>query len=210
MTEYENVSSKLSEMKSRFDNGFSSLDREFLNVLYKSILGKDIPNKRCGDCYRDAYVEIVNRLRKMGKLEKVEPRNYSLKAGEFINYFGSTEFIINPVTDEQAEMFLAKFPKRIVIFDVYPSDWQERCAKRLALQENAETEKESSETPAPVIPTEQTQTEGTAEIPDGEGAKPEAETEQTQTEEEIPMIDEDGNIAGQEEKKQTKRNKTEK
>ena len=150
----------------------------------------------------------------MGKLEKVEPRNYSLKAGEFINYFGSSEFIINPVTDEQAEMFLAKFPKRIVIFDDYPSDWQERCAKRLALHDNADTEKEKTETPAPMIPEAETQNDGQSETLEEEGVKPEAETEQAlneeQSEEVIPMIDEDGNIVGQGEKKQPKRNKTEK
>jgi hypothetical protein len=105
-----------------------------------------VQNRNCGSCYRDAYVLIVNRLKNMTKLpDNEQERNYALKAGEFIQYFGEKEFIVNPVTDAQAEKFLGQFPKRITIFSRYPEDWEARVEARKQCESSTESDTDTSD-----------------------------------------------------------------
>ena len=126
MATYESIMSELNEMRNHFDGGFSSTERDKIAAYTKAYLNKEV-NRVCGDCYRDAFLELRVFLSKLGKLP--EPRNYKLRQGQYLHIFGSYEYIVEP-TDEQAERFLSQFPGAIERFEAYPSDWKERVAKR--------------------------------------------------------------------------------
>ena len=114
-------------MKSRFNDGFSSKDRAIIDHLYFFIFGKEVTNKGCSDCYRDAYILIRTKLKTLGVMPTKS--NYTLKAGAMIHPVGTSKFYTNPLpSDAVAEEFLSKFPEQIGIFASYPEDWEERVA----------------------------------------------------------------------------------
>ncbi len=141
MSEYQDTMERLEEMRSRYDDGFSSSDRQFLEKLYYSLYVKKIAKTGCSDCYRDAYILCVTKLKKL-KSMPAKP-NYILKAGAMIHPVGTSKFYTNPITDEVAEDWLSKFPGQIGMFAEYPEDWEERVAKYKAEKEAEENAKEA-------------------------------------------------------------------
>ena len=127
MSEYQDTMNRLEEMRSRYDDGFSSSDRQFLDRLYYSLFVKAITKTGCSDCYRDAYILCVNKLKRLKSMPK-KP-NYILKAGAMIHPVGTSKFYTNPIKDEVAEDWLSKYPGQIGMFAEYPEDWEERVAK---------------------------------------------------------------------------------
>jgi len=127
MGSYEKTMADLTEMKSRFQSGFSSSDRLLLDKLHRFIYGSEITNTGCSDCYRDAYVMIYNKL----KTDKEMPKapNYILKGGAIIHPVGTSRFYTNPLpSDDIAEEFLSKFPQEVNKFAQLPVDWEDRVA----------------------------------------------------------------------------------
>ena len=139
--DYEEVMTTLQSMKSRFHDGFSTLDRAYLDRLYYDLFGNGITNKGCSDCYRDAFILIVNYLKK----NKAMPQkcNYRLKPGVVIQFFGKSAIYTNPnLTDEVAEKYLGMNSDNKRMFSDLPSDWETRVAARKA----GTPEKESAPT----------------------------------------------------------------
>lgn len=129
--DYEEVMTTLQSMKSRFNDGFSTLDRSYLDRLHYDIFGKDITNRGCSDCYRDAFILIINYLKK----NKAMPQkcNYRLKPGAVIQFFGKSAIYSNPnLTDEIAEKYLSLNSDNKRMFSDLPSDWEARVASRKA------------------------------------------------------------------------------
>lgn len=115
-------------MESRYNDGFSSLDRSYLDSLYYNLFGREITNKGCGDCYRDAYMEICIKLKKTKTMPKKS--DFVLKAGAIITFFGEAKCYSNAnLTDEAALRFLALNPNNEKLFESLPSDWQTRLPK---------------------------------------------------------------------------------
>lgn len=128
--EYDEAIGILTEMKSRFKDGFSSTDRTFLENLHRILFGKGISNKSCSDCYRDAYILIFNKLKSTKIMPKAKSQ-YSLKAGAILRRAGDNKFYANPLpNDEIPELFLAEFPDSINLFASFPADWKARVARR--------------------------------------------------------------------------------
>lgn len=128
--DYDEVMSNLKSMRSRFDDGFSSLDRSYLDSLHYELFGKVITNRGCSDCYRDAFILIVNHLKKT----KAMPQkcNYRLKPGVVIQFFGKSAVYTNPnLTDEVAEKYLGLNSDNKRMFSDLPSDWETRVAARV-------------------------------------------------------------------------------
>ena len=130
MTEYENVISRLEEMRDRYKIGFSPSDREFLEKLNYRLFHKIITQTGCSDCYRDAYLIIRNKLKTL-KAMPVEA-NYILKNGILLHEFGTSEYYSRDVSDEVAEYFLKKNPTDINLFQKYPDDWRDRISDKPA------------------------------------------------------------------------------
>ena len=129
MLDYAEIMSNLKEMRSRFDSGFSTSDRAYIERLYSNLLSKKVRRSGCSDCYRDAYLEIYSHLKKTGNMPK-KP-NYVLKAGVVIHPKGTNKFYANAnIPDEVAEAHLAEFPKAIDDFLSYPADYALRVEAR--------------------------------------------------------------------------------
>lgn len=125
MDAYNEILSTLQEMESRYHDGFSSTDRAYLDTLYYDLFGREISNKGCSDCYRDAYMEIKIKLRK----EKAMPKkcDYKLKPGAIIVFFGESVTYANPnLNNEVAERYLAINPNHSGMFAELPDDWKAR------------------------------------------------------------------------------------
>ena len=117
-------------MKSRFDSGFSSTDRAFIDRLHIFLFAKRVHNTGCSDCWRDAYIEVVAKLKKDQRMPQ-EP-NYILKNGAVLHPYGTSKFYTNPLpSDDVAEEYLSKFPQSINLFAKFPYDWEKRVAKYL-------------------------------------------------------------------------------
>ena len=108
----------------------SSSDKGLVEQLYKEVLDKTFVRTSCGDCYRDAAIEIYTYLRRYGKMK--EKSNYALKNGVVLQMgFSSSEMYTNAnLTDEAAERYLAKNPGDIKYFSRAPEDWKARAEKR--------------------------------------------------------------------------------
>lgn len=120
---YDEVLTRLIEMKSRYDIGFSSIDRLFLDSLYFTLFGKNLTNRGCSDCYRDAYIEINTKLKRDKKMP--EKSLFKLKPGAVISHFGESKSFTNAnLTDKEAIRFLAKDPSNANLFAELPDDWK--------------------------------------------------------------------------------------
>ncbi len=110
-------------MESRYHSGFSSLDRSFLDSMYYMIFGKEITNKGCSNCYRDAYIEIYSKLKREQKMPKKS--SYQLKAGAVITFFGSSQAFTNAnLTDEVAVKYLSLCEDNAKMFSYLPDGWE--------------------------------------------------------------------------------------
>lgn len=125
---YEETMTRLKEMESRYQDGFSSLDRSLLDNLYFNIFGREITNRGCSDCYRDAYMEILIYLKRNKAMPKKS--DFVLKAGAIITFFGEPKCYSNAnITDEAALRFLAMNPSNEKLFEKLPEDWKSRLPK---------------------------------------------------------------------------------
>lgn len=126
---YQEVLTKVNDLRTRIDTGFSNQDKVSVSSLYKGVLGKLITNAGCNDCYRDALIEVYNYLKREGKMK--EKCDYSLKNGVVLQIFGTSEVYTNAnLTNEVAEKYLMVFPKAAdSLFAHTPNDLEERLAK---------------------------------------------------------------------------------
>lgn len=125
----EEVVNRMQELGSKAS--LSSSEKMEIERWYYEALGKTFHKTSCGDCYRDAAIEIYLYLKRNGKMK--EKSNYALKNGILLQpEFGKSSFYTNAnLTDEVAEKYLAKHPKDINMFSVYPNDWEERVKERM-------------------------------------------------------------------------------
>lgn len=143
MCEYDEIIASLEEMRSRFDSGFLSYDRELIEALHLRLFGK-VVNRACGNCYRDAYILIYSKLKKDKTMPKIP--NYEVKAGVLIHTFGTSEYYTNPLpNDEVALDFLAANENNINLFARYPKDWEEQLKKYKAGKKKSSKDKAPKE-----------------------------------------------------------------
>lgn len=109
----------------------SSSDKSDIELMFHEVLGRTFIKTSCGDCYRDAVIEMYSYLKRYGKMK--EKSSYALKNGVLLQVgFGSSEmYTNNNLTDEAAERYLAENPKGIVFFASTPSDWEKRVERRM-------------------------------------------------------------------------------
>ena len=114
----------LSEMKGRINN-LSSSDKSFIENTYKIVLWRQFTKTSCGDCYKDAVMQIYNYLKKNEIMTRKS--NYLLKAGVILMMPGCKDIYNNQnLTDDVAERHLKDKPKAINLFESYPEDWEKR------------------------------------------------------------------------------------
>lgn len=130
MMDVQEVVKRMQELGSKAS--LSSSERSEIEHCYYEALGKTFHKTSCGDCYRDAAIEIYLYLKRNGRMK--EKSNYAIKNGILLQpEFGNSSFYTNAnLTDEVAEKYLAKHPENINMFSVYPNDWEERVKERVA------------------------------------------------------------------------------
>lgn len=124
---------RLSEMRGRFDEGFSSSDRLFIQEMSIAVLHHPVRNTSCKDCYRDAYLEIIHKLKKTGTMPK-EVKKFYLRAGVLLHFAGGM-YVNENLTDEIAMDSIIENSKRIDLFQKTPDNLEEVLAARKALRE---------------------------------------------------------------------------
>ena len=131
MLTYSGVMDRLAEMRSRFDDGFSSSDRLFLQEASIAVLGRPVRNTACRDCYRDAYLEIINKLKKQGKMPK--EKTFILRAGVLLHFAGES-YVNDNITDTIAMDALIDNIGRRDLFQKVPDNLDEVLAARKAVK----------------------------------------------------------------------------
>ena len=140
MLSYSETMDRLSEMRSRYDGGFSSSDRVFINEVHGFLFGHPVKNLGCPNCYRDAYIEITLKLRKMKEMPK---KNFVLRSGVLLHAFNGDVFTNANLTDEIAMDALNENRGRFDLFAKVPDNWEELCKARKAVKENESKKKAS-------------------------------------------------------------------
>lgn len=128
---YSEVMNRLSEMRIRFDDGFSPSDRLFLQEASVRILGVPVRNTSCRDCYRDAYLEILHKLKKQGTMPK--EKKFILRAGVLLHYNGEA-YVNDNLTDDIAMDALNDNKGRLDLFQKVPDNLDEVLAARKAVK----------------------------------------------------------------------------
>ena len=136
MLTYSGVMDRLAEMRSRFDDGFSSSDRLFLQEASIAVLGRPVRNTACRDCYRDAYLEIINKLKKQGKMPK--EKLFILRAGVLLHFAGES-YVNDNLTDVIAMDALNDNIGRLDLFQKVPDNLDEVLAARKAVKSEQKT-----------------------------------------------------------------------
>jgi len=115
-------------MKGRL-NDLSLSDKTLIENLFGIVFRYPFTKTNCGDCYRDAVMQMYAYLQKNEIMEKKS--NYSLKAGVVVCIpEDSTIYTNKNLTDKVAEEYIKANPKVIGLFASYPSDWEERIKEK--------------------------------------------------------------------------------
>ena len=134
---------RLSEMRDRFDAGFSSSDRLFINDMSVVVLSKCVRNSSCSDCYRDAYLEIYHKLKILGTMPK--EKKFVLRAGVLLHFNGKM-YVNENLTDDIAVASIADNEGRKDLFQKFPDNLDELvAANRAMVAKEAETEEADKE-----------------------------------------------------------------
>lgn len=128
---YSEVINRLEEMRGRFDDGFSSSDRLFLQEMSVKVLGRPVRNTSCKDCYRDAYLEIRYKLKKQGTMPK--EKTFILRAGVLLHYAGEA-YVNENLTDDIAMDAINDNRGRLDLFQKVPDNIEEVLAARKAVK----------------------------------------------------------------------------
>lgn len=128
---------RLSEMRGRFDEGFSSSDRLFLQDTSITVLGHPVRNTSCKDCYRDAYLEIIHKLKKLGTMPK--DKKFYLRAGVLLHYAGGM-YVNENLTDDIAMDAINDNRGRLDLFQKTPDNLEEMLAARKAVKAEEKAE----------------------------------------------------------------------
>jgi len=130
LTSKSEILSRLEEMKGRL-NDLSFSDKSSIENLYGIVFRYPFTKTNCGDCYRDAVMQMYVYLQKNEIMEKKS--NYSLKAGVVVRIPKEATIYTNKnLTDKVAEEYIKANPKVIGLFASYPLDWEERIKEKPA------------------------------------------------------------------------------
>ena len=143
MLSYIEVMERLSEMRDRFDAGFSSSDRLFINDMSVVVLSKCVRNSSCSDCYRDAFLEIYHKLKMLGTMPK--EKKFVLRAGVLLHFNGKM-YVNENLTDDIAVAAISDNVGRKDLFQKFPDNLDELvAANRAMVAKEAETEEADKE-----------------------------------------------------------------
>ena len=95
------------------------------------ILGHPVKNTACKDCYRDAYIEIRYKLKKLGTMPK--EKKFYLRAGVLLHFAGAM-YVNENLTDDIAMDAINDNRGRLDLFQKTPDNLEEVLAARKAIK----------------------------------------------------------------------------
>lgn len=117
------IKDRLEKLKAGIDKSvpLSLSDKSLISNYYERITGKIFNRTSCGQCYRDAFIEMYIFYKKNGL--KVMQK-YIMKRGPVIHFKGNVYTRVN-ITDDLSIEILRDAPARIKFFESFPEDWEE-------------------------------------------------------------------------------------
>lgn len=107
------------DIKTRLNSGgLSSTDKQFIESNYERVLLKTFKRSGCGECYKDAFLEMYIHFHKYGIKEMGV---FVLKRGVALHTAGDCYTRVN-MTDKIAAKLIKENPKRLDYFESYPKD----------------------------------------------------------------------------------------
>ena len=105
----------------------SGPEKSLVDNTYQKIFGLKIKEKKCADCYLEAYIKL-KKLYLTNLKNKTLMGQFSLQPGKNIKLHGFPTVYTNAnITDEAAISILKKFPAALKFFQTYPSNWRHLC-----------------------------------------------------------------------------------
>lgn len=136
MSECDDIYKELIQMYER-RYSLSYNDKNKIKSYYEIIFKTTMP-KTCDSAYQDALITMISRTKNQNFI--MNQSNYRLKAGAIIRT-PEIEIISNyNITDKLAEEYLKKFPAKINLFEIFPSDWTDRVKSNSETKNELETE----------------------------------------------------------------------
>lgn len=120
----------IAELKTRFDEPYSSGDKSTIEKLYSAVLGKTFVPTSCQNCYHDAVIEIYRYIKINNAMKKKS--KYTMRAGFIINcptFRGGQIFTNDNLTDDVADEYINRFPKNADLFAVSEDAAPEKTEK---------------------------------------------------------------------------------
>lgn len=110
------------ELKGRSTSSpFNSQDKKSIEELHREVIGYDMKPTTCQNCYHDALILIILRLKKTTAM--AQDRQYQLRNGFIIHspiFHQGAIFTNANLTDDIAREYLERFPANSTMFSKIP------------------------------------------------------------------------------------------
>lgn len=150
--ELDTIKREIERIEKQCKTGLTGSDKKLVDSVKYRLFGEHIVNKGCGNCYHDACILILLKLRGMSKLPSYD---YVLKGGAVLVEPMTGKPYIGGIPNDVAEKFLKiNKNKWLPLFAKVPDDLDARLA------EQKETTEEKTEVETENRTTEEKTTEG--------------------------------------------------
>lgn len=121
---HDEALARANELRGRSNSSpFNSQEKRSIEELHREVIGYDMKPTTCHNCYNDALILIILRLKKTTAMAK--DRQYTLRNGFIIHspIFHQGAIYTNAnLTDEVAKEYLERFPANITMFSKMPRE----------------------------------------------------------------------------------------
>lgn len=119
---HDEALARANELRGRHNSSpFNSQEKRSIEELHREVIGYDMKPTTCQNCYHDALILIILRLKKTTAMAK--DKQYTLRNGFIIHspIFHQGAIYTNAnLTDEVAREYLERFPANVTMFSKMP------------------------------------------------------------------------------------------
>lgn len=119
---HDEALARANELRGRHNSSpFNSQEKRSIEELHREVIGYDMKPTTCQNCYHDALIFIILRLKKTTAMAK--DRQYTLRNGFIIHspiFHQGAVYTNANLTDEVAREYLERFPANVTMFSKIP------------------------------------------------------------------------------------------
>lgn len=142
--ELDTIKREIERIEKQCKTGLTGSDKKLVDSVKYRLFGEHVVNKGCGNCYHDACVLILLKLRGMSKLPSYD---YVLKGGAVLVEPMTGKPYIGGIPNDVAEKFLKiNKNKWLPLFAKVPDDLDARLAEPTETNEEKTEEQTETET----------------------------------------------------------------